>query len=152
MRKKLIVALMAFALLVAGSVVFAQDKAAPEDAKAMVEKAVAYAKENGKEKALAEIGNPQGQFVKGELYVFAQSFDGVMLAHGANPKMAGQNHLELKDAEGKQFVKELIEVAKTKGNGWVDYKWTHPVAKKIQPKTAYVQAMDGYFLGCGVYK
>jgi len=152
MKKRLIAIGSILLLLAAGSVVFAQDKPTPDDAKAMVEKAVAFAKENGKEKAFAEISNPQGRFVEGELYVFAQGLDGTMLAHGANPRLVGQDHLELKDANGKQFVKELVEVVKTKGNGWVEYKWTNPVTKKAQDKVCYVQIVDDYFIGCGIYK
>jgi cytochrome c len=43
-------------------------------------------------------------------------------------------------------------VAKTKGTGWVDYKWVNPVSKKIEPKSTYIQKGDEYFLGCGIYK
>lgn len=76
-----------------------------------------------------------------------------MLSHGANVKMVGQDHLELKDASGKAFVKEMVEVAKTKGSGWVEYQWTHPQTKKVQPKVTYLQKMDGdYYVGCGMYK
>jgi len=60
--------------------------------------------------------------------------------------------LELKDADGEFFIKKFIEVAKTKGNGWVDYKWVNPVSKKIEPKSTYIQKVDEYFLGCGIYK
>jgi cytochrome c len=51
-------------------------------------------------------------------------------------------------------MKEMIEVAKTKGSGWVNYSWTNPVTKKVQPKTAWVQRIEGsdWFIGCGVYK
>ncbi len=123
-----------------------------EDSKAMVDKAVAYIKANGKDKAFAEFNNPQGQFVKGELYIFAQGFDGVILSHGANQRLIGQNHLELKDSNGKYFVKEMVEVAKGKGNGWIDYSWTHPITKKVAPKTTYIQKVDNYWVGCGFFK
>ena len=42
-----------------------------DEAKTMVEKAEAYYQANGKEKTIQEINNPKGEFVKGELYVFA---------------------------------------------------------------------------------
>src|SRR5512137_2334136 len=41
-----------------------------------VDSAVAYAKENGKEKALKEFNNKTGPFVKGERYIFALDFNG----------------------------------------------------------------------------
>ncbi len=125
-----------------------------EEAKALVEKAAAYVKANGKEKAVAEFNNPNGQFKKGELYIFGNNFEGICQAHGGNVKLVGQNHIGLKDANDKLFMKEMIEVTKTKGSGWVNYSWTNPVTKKVQPKTAWVQRVEGsdWFIGCGVYK
>ena len=141
------------ALVVFGMALVAQ-AATQDDAKAMVEKAVAFWKANGKDKAIAEFNNPKGQFVKGDMYIHTQDFNGIMLANGGNPKLVGQNHLEVKDSTGKAFVKEQIEVAKTKGSGWVSYVWTNPATKKLQPKTAFVQKVEGenIFIGCGVWK
>jgi cytochrome c len=133
-------------MVVAIAVVFAAVclvQAAPlDDAKTLAEKAAAYVKANGKEKGIAEIANPKGQFVKGDLYVTLQDFNGIALANPMNTKLHGQNHLELKDATGKAFIKENIEVAK-KGSGWVTYSWTNPATKKIQAKKAWVQRVEG---------
>jgi signal transduction histidine kinase len=125
-----------------------------EEAKAMVDKADAYMKANGKDKAIAEFNNPKGQFVKGDLYIIAQDYDGIMLANGGNPKLVGQNHFGLKDSSGKSFVKEMIEVSKTKGSGTVEYNWTNPVSKKIQPKVTYLKKADAgnFYIGCGFFK
>ena len=152
MRKALVLMSVVLFLLSTGNILYSADKPKPEEAKAMVEKAVAYVKANGKEKAFAEFNNPQGQFVKGELYIYAQGLNGVMLAHGANAKLIGQDHLQMKDPSGKLFVQEMVEIAKTKGSGWVDYSWTHPQTKKVQAKTTYIQKVDDYYLGCGIYK
>lgn len=104
--------------------------------------------------AVAEFNNPSGQFKKGDLYVFAQDFNGLMLANGGNPKLTGQNHLELKDPTGKLFVKEMIESAKSKGSGWVNYSWTNPATKKVQPKKTWIQSVEGtdIYVGCGVFQ
>ncbi len=128
--------------------------ATADEAKAITEKAAAFMKANGKDKAVAEFNNPKGQFNKGDLYVFAQQFDGLMLANGGNPKLTGQNHLELKDPTGKFFVKEMVELVKTKGAGWVNYSWTNPATKKVQPKDTYVKRVEGMdvFVGCGIFK
>jgi hypothetical protein len=133
------VALAAVFMLSTAIVAFS---ATPEDAKALAQKAMAFYKANGKEKAIAEFNNPKGQFVKGDLYVVVQGYDGVLLANGGNQKIVGQNHLELKDPSGKYFVKEMIEAAK-KGGGWVTYSWTNPVTKKIGAKKAWIQGIEG---------
>ena len=86
-----------------------------DEAKALGEKAAVYVKANGKEKGIAEINNPKGQFVKGEMYVTANDFTGTVLANPMSPGLVGQNHIGLKDPDGKLFVKEMVEIAKTKG-------------------------------------
>jgi cytochrome c len=64
------------------------------------------------------------------------------------------NHLDLKDPNGKYFMKDLVELAKTKGSGWVDYVWVNPTTKKIQPKATYAKRIEGMdaFIACGVFK
>jgi signal transduction histidine kinase len=123
-----------------------------DEAKALVEKAIAFYKANGKEKVIAEINNVKGQFVKGELYVFIWDLNGTVLAHGPNPKLIGKDVSELRDADGKLFVKEGVELAKAKGSGWVDYKWTNPVSKKIDAKSTFVKKADDMIFCCGIYK
>ncbi len=122
------------------------------EATALVDKAIAFYKANGKDKALAEISNKQGQFVKGDLYVFVWDLKGVILAHGANEKLIGKDMYEIKDVDNKQFVKEAVELAKSKGSGWVDYKWTNPVSKKVEAKSTFVKKVDDLIFCAGIYK
>jgi signal transduction histidine kinase len=122
------------------------------EAKALVEKAATFMKSQGKEKALGEISKRQGQFDKGELYVFAYDMNGTMLAHPINPKLVGKNLLEVPDNDGKLFRKEIIEKAKTKGSGWVDYTYLNPDTKKVEAKTTYLLKVNDVVLCCGAYK
>ena len=124
----------------------------PAEAEAMVKKAIAFYKANGQDKAFAEITNTKGQFVKDDLYVFVYDIKGKCVAHGFNQKMVGKDLIDLKDAEGKFFVKERVEIVKTKGKGWQDYMFTNPTTKKLEHKTAYVEKMDDFIFGCGAYK
>jgi cytochrome c len=77
--------------------------ATPEEAKALVEKAIAFYKANSRERALAEFSNPKGLFVNGHLYIFAYNPEGTIIAHGGDPKLVGQNFIDVKDADGKYF-------------------------------------------------
>jgi cytochrome c len=123
-----------------------------DEAKALVEKGAASIKANGKEKAFTEFTEPKGKFVDRDLYIFVVDFNGLTLAHGQNAKLVGKDMSGLKDSDGELFIKKMIDLAKAKGSGWVDYKWTNSVSKKIEPKSTYVQKVDDYFLGCGIYK
>ncbi len=122
----------------------------PEEAKALVEKAIAFYKANGKEKALAEFSNPKGLFVKGDLYIFAYNPEGTIIAHGGDPRLVGQDFTDVKDADGKYFAREFIKIGPE--GGWVDYKWTNYVTKKVETKTTYLKRIDGVIIGCGAYK
>jgi len=144
--------LVSLFLFAAGTITCAGEFGTAAEAEAMVKKAIAYIKANDKEKALAEISNPKGKFVDRDLYIFVYDLKGVCVAHGFNQKMVGKDLSGMKDIDGKSYVKERIEIAKTKGHGWQDYKFTDPVSKKIEPKSAYVEKLDDLIIGCGIYK
>ena len=152
--KKLIATTVGVILLVliTGNIAFAAQFGTTAEAEALVKKAIQLIKTDGKEKAFAEINNPQGKFVDRDLYIFVYDLNGKCVAHGFNKKMIGKDLFEMKDPDGKYFVKERIEIAKTKGKGWQDYKFTDPITKKIEPKTAYVERIEDLIVGCGIYK
>src|SRR5438874_13313525 len=89
----------------------AADAATKDEAVAMVKKAVAAIKAEGADKSYAEIDNPAGPFVDRDLYIVVYGMDGMVLAHGANKKRIGTNQINDKDADGKEFVKERVELA-----------------------------------------
>jgi len=123
-----------------------------DQGKVMVENAVAFLKANGKDKTLAEINNQKGKFVKGDVYVVVLDMKATILAHPYNPKLVGKSLLEVPDPDGKMFRKEMVNVAGTKGSGWVDFKYKNPVSNKVENKTAFIQKADDMIFVCGVYK
>ena len=154
MRHSLITASVIATLL--GSTAFvasAKDgNATAAEATAMVKKGVAFIKASGKEKGYAEISTKGGQFNDRDLYLTVYGLDGTVRAHGANEKMIGKNLIDLKDVDGKPFVKERMELANSKGTFWQDYKFTNPVSKKIEPKSMYCEKVDDTVVCGGVYK
>ncbi len=130
----------------------AADKGSAEEATAMVKKAVAFLKANGKDKAIAEFNNAKGQFVDRDLYIFVVDKDGTTLANGVNPRLVGKNVMELKDADGKPFIKTLLEIGNTKGSGWLEYKWSNQTTQKMEQKATYVEKAGDLLVACGIYK
>jgi hypothetical protein len=130
----------------------AGEHATKEEATAMVKKGVAFIRGNGKDKGYAEISNKAGQFKDRDLYLVVYGLDGVVRAHGANEKMIGKNLIELKDVDGKAFVKERVDLAQSQGTFWQDYKFTNPVSKKIEPKQMYCEKLDDTVVCGGIYK
>ena len=150
---------IAFAALVAATglqaaVAADKSKGTREEAVAMVDKAVAHLKKVGREKAFADFNDKRGPFTDRDLYVVVYDTKGKVLAHGANEKMIGKDVIELRDVDGKYFVKERVEMMSKSPNakGWQDYKFMNPVTKQIEPKQMYLQRLEDMIVGCGVYK
>jgi signal transduction histidine kinase len=144
---------ISFSLWGAAGSALASDKGTADEAVAMVKKAVALVKSDGKEKAFAAFADPANTtFHDRDLYVYVYDLNGVALAHGNNPKMVGKPLIGLKDNEGKLLIKEMVDVAKTKGKGWVEFKWPNPVTKTVEPKAGYIEKVDDMLVGSGIYK
>ncbi len=147
-RRSLCLALLACQCLPS----LASDRGTSDEAVAMVKKAITHLKANGLDKTVTEVSNPQGQFVNGDLYVVIDDLAGTVLAHGTNPRLIGKVTIDMKDADGKLFVREMVETAKSKGHGWVDYRWLNPSTKQIESKSAYLERVGDVFVLCGIYK
>jgi len=126
--------------------------ATKDEAVAMVKKGVAYIKGNGKDKGYAEITNKQGQFKDRDLYLVVYGLAGTVHAPGANEKLIGHNVIDLKDIDGKPFVRERVEMAQKQPTFWQEYKYTDPVTHKIEPKEMYCERLDESVVCGGIYK
>jgi signal transduction histidine kinase len=129
-----------------------ESRASRAEAEKMVKKGVEFLKKNGKEKAAAEMTAPSKTFVDRDLYLVIYDMNGVPVAHGQNAKQVGKNLMDLKDPDGKLFVKERVELAKSKTSFWQDYKFTDPLTKKVLPKEMYCERESDLVVCGGVYK
>jgi signal transduction histidine kinase len=139
-------------VLCAGFVTFACAAETPDDAIALVDKGLAYMQKNGKDALIKEVNAKSPAFIKGDSYLVVRSIDGIMLGHPYNPKLIGKNMLELPDADGKLFRKEIVEGARTKGKGWVDYRYNNPTTNEIEKKSTYYMRNGDVILEAGIYK
>src|SRR5436190_15523163 len=131
------------AVALMSGIAFAADAGASKaEAVAMVEKAVAYIKAQGADKAYAEIDNSSGQFVDRDLYIVVYGLDGMVLAHGADKARVGTNQIGDKDPDGKAFVKERVDLAQQQPTFWQTYKYMNPMTKTVEPKQMYCQRLD----------
>jgi hypothetical protein len=60
--------------------------------------------------------------------------------------------LDATDVDGKPFVKERVDLARSKGTFWQDYKFVNPVTKKVEPKRMYCEKVGETAVCGGVYK
>ena len=124
----------------------------PDQAKELVMQGVEFCKKVGIAACVEEFNKPESQFVKGDLYIWANDFDGIITAHPKKP-LKGKNMYRYKDKAGNQLFKDFIDKVKAEGNGWVDYVWDHPVKGEQTPKTSFVIGIgENQLIGAGVYK
>jgi hypothetical protein len=124
-----------------------------EEAIAMVKTGYEFCRHNGRDALIAEINQlGKGRFIDRDLYLMAiGADDAVFYAHGNNPRVLGMGP-QSKDVDGKLFVREMANEALAKGEGWIDYKWAHPVTNEIKTKTSYFLRAGDLVIACGVYK
>ena len=123
-----------------------------EEASVLLNRAVALLNKSGAETAFKAFNDPKGGYVINDTYVFAIGLDdNKYRASGGAPNLTGTNVLELTDAAGKKFFKEMIEIAKRNGSGTVDYLWRNPATNAIEQKHSLIQRVDNVLLGVGYY-
>ncbi len=114
--------------------------------------AAEYLRTHGPEKSFAVFNDRAGGFVRGSLYVFAIDTDGHMYAHGGEPAgLVGMNVRDLRDAEGKPLIQEILDGAAAKGEGTVEYKWLNRADNRVENKTTYFRKVDKYVVAVGYY-
>ena len=143
--------LIALALAACGGAAHASEFASAKEAENMVAKAIAALKTN-QQKTYDEITAKDSKWIDRDLYPVVYDLTGKVLAHGQNPKQVGKDLIDLKDPDGKLFVKERVELAFAKGKFWQDYKFTDPLTKKALPKQMYCEKLNDTAVCAGIYK
>lgn len=143
-------------LLVAGVMISqvagaAEDFASAKEAEALVLKAVkAIAADRAA--TYKAITAKEKQWIDRDLYPVVYDLSGKCVAHGQNEKLVGKDLISIADPDGKEFVKERVALANSKGKFWQDYKFTDPTTKKILPKSAYCEKAGEVIVCAGIYK
>ena len=128
-----------------------QQPSTKEELVAFVESAVAFARENGREKAIEEFMDTTGPFVNGESYIFVHDFNGTALALPYLPSEVGTNRLDYQDAGGVYIGRKMRSIA-LNGSGFFQYVYPNPVTNTTEPKLSYVMKVDDtWWLGSGIY-
>ena len=86
-------------------------------------------------------------------YFWINDTNAVMVVHPIKPEMNGKDLVEFKDKGGKQIFKEFSTVAKSNGEGFVDYVWPKPGFEAPQLKVSFVKLFKpfNWVIGTGEY-
>ena len=132
-------------------------KEAREKLTAFVERARDFALNNTKDVALKAFNDKNGEFVRGDRYIYADDFEGNTLVLPFQPELIGTNRFELQDPNGVYLVQAFLDVAR-RGSGFVYYLYPDPAenmtAENMTPKLklCYVTKVnDEWVLASGIY-
>lgn len=89
----------------------------------------------------------------GDEYLWVNNLDHEIVVHPVKPELTGKNMSAFKDPDGKFLFRDVVTVAKTKGEGAVSYRWPKAGFNEPVDKISYVKlyAPWGWVIGTGVY-
>jgi methyl-accepting chemotaxis protein len=124
-----------------------------QEAMELVQQGCQFLASQGRQALLDDVNRLDfGRFVHRDLYLLVLGLqDGIFTAHGNNPGRLGTGP-QVKDIDGKHFAREMVRVAREQGEGWVEYKWVHPVTSQVSVKNAYVRRQGDLAIACAAYK
>jgi len=132
-------------------IVWAADRGTPAEAKALLQKAVEHYKSVGRKQALADFNAKKAPFGDRDLYVVCIGPDHTIIANGGFPQYVGMSADLLKDADGKSVGKAGYDLASSKGEGEIHYRWMNPMTQKMENKVTYFAKAGDDACAVGAY-
>lgn len=139
----------AMTMLLAGVSATASENGTPDQAKAMLERAVAAVRGDELD-ALKSFSAGAAGFKDRDLYVFCARRDGLVDAH-IDPAQLGRNIKDVYDLQGVAFGQEMMSVAKEGEFVAVSYMWPKPVSREPVHKVTFVTRVADQMCGVGYY-
>ncbi|MGV8917354.1 MAG: cache domain-containing protein [Pseudomonas sp.] len=120
------------------------------EAKALLVKALGRYHEEG-DKAFAEFSR-QGEFVKGDLYVYVLNTKGVMLASGGpSAVLIGRDVSGTLSPDLQKVFKDVLSTPEANGIQESEYRWQNWSDGKVERKRVYYQRVGDRVLAVGYY-
>jgi signal transduction histidine kinase len=94
------------------------------------------------------------RYDNGRGYYFATALDGVEQLFADRPEMEGTNLLDMQDTRGAYVIRDMIELVRTRGEGYYTYTWTKPDSPgRDFLKISHVKHFEPFdwFIGTGEY-
>jgi len=115
----------------------------------LVQRGYTYLEKHGLSEASRQFSERRAKaFRYGDLWLFLYDEKGKCWAHGRNIDYVGTNRYDLRDEDGKYFVREIIRKAQG-GGGWVDHK------ERGSYRFVYVEEVElgaeKFVIGCGIF-
>jgi len=87
--------------------------------------------------------------------MFVLDADGNLLVNAGFQEQEAKNVADLSDQNGRLFVREMLDLARQREAGWIDYDWPRPGDERPSRKSSYIRRVDNgermLIVGAGVY-
>lgn len=148
--KKIITAGIAMFTVLLSTLLFAAGDAQEERAKALLQRASDYLKQDG-ERSFAAFSR-QGRFMEDDLYVFVIDRNGVMVASGGPSRvLIGRNIASLLDEHLQDTFQQVLQVQENDGIQVSEYRWLNWQQGNEERKKAFYRVVDDYIIAVGYY-
>ena len=145
MFKQVLVCTALVTMLMVNPAIAQQDYAMTMKAKQiemMVNEAAGLIERIGKTAAFEEFRKKDTRWFSGDMYLFVYDLKSNVLFNAAFPESEGTNTIDQKDANGKLFNQAFIQMAGSKGSGWVDYMFPKPGQTQPSLEWTYVTGVN----------
>jgi methyl-accepting chemotaxis protein len=90
---------------------------------------------------------------EGNEYFWINDYNLIMIMHPIKAGMDNTSIADIKDPDGKYIFREMVDLAKTRGEGFVSYRWDRPGSDVPIPKISFIKSYDdwGWVIGSGIY-
>lgn len=148
MKGKFLMSAMSY-FLVAAVPSWAAEFGTAEEAKALLERAIAEVKSD-ETTALAKFGSGEDGFRDRDLYVFC--FDAETGVLSAHPSLLGQNVKSIEDVNGLALGQQMFDTAAEGAISEIAYMWPRPNETEPMQKLSYYTRIGDEVCGVGYYQ
>jgi len=106
---------------------------------ALVEQGAAFLRAQGRAELIRRINARDPLFRRGLLTLHMRDArTGVTLADPLHPSLIGLDLLDVPDADGRAYRRDILALAAGRGQGWVGHAYKNPADGRIQAWSDYV--------------
>lgn len=86
-------------------------------------------------------------------YFYVESYRAWMVAHATKPDLIGTYRMDVQDANGKFYVREMVNTVIYIGYGFIEYYFDNPATGEMERKLGFVKSIPTaeFFIGSGFY-
>ena len=142
-KKQKSITLFSVILLLISFFAWAAERGTPEEAKALLTKAIEHYKQVGRKQALDDFNSQKAPWLDRDLYVACLDSKHVLVANGGYPQYVGKTMLDWTKAKsGKPLGQALWDAASGGGTEIVEWIWLNPLSHVLENKAGLAQKAD----------